>query len=168
MLQHAPTSGRPGPEKTVRPGTTWCRTMPVRSALSALQAEGLVRQMRHRGATVAPLGLEDLEVIQAVRAGIEGFAARVVDGEDNEVADGTAGELVLRAEAPFAFATGYFGAPEKTVEAWRKEAAEALAGIGPVVIVLSVEGHIGQKTPKPPWPMAEQIARLQQALGTAV
>jgi DNA-binding GntR family transcriptional regulator len=51
-------------------------TMPVRSALSALQGEGLVRQVRHRGATVAPLELEDLEVIQAVRAGIEGFAAR--------------------------------------------------------------------------------------------
>jgi carnitine-CoA ligase len=49
----------------------------------------------------------------------EGFAARVVDDEDNEVPDGTPGELVLRAEAPFAFATGYFGTPEKTVEAWR-------------------------------------------------
>ncbi len=49
----------------------------------------------------------------------EGFSARVVDAEDNEVADGTAGELTLRAEAPFAFATGYFGTPEKTVEAWR-------------------------------------------------
>ena len=31
----------------------------------------------------------------------------------------TAGELVLRADEPFAFATGYFGMPEKTVEAWR-------------------------------------------------
>ena len=49
----------------------------------------------------------------------EGFAARVVDAEDNEVADDTPGELLLRAEAPFAFATGYFGTPEKTVEAWR-------------------------------------------------
>jgi crotonobetaine/carnitine-CoA ligase len=49
----------------------------------------------------------------------EGFAARVVDGEDNDVPDGTPGELVLRADAPFAFATGYFGEPEKTVEAWR-------------------------------------------------
>ncbi|MPZ34764.1 MAG: AMP-binding protein [Rhodospirillales bacterium] len=49
----------------------------------------------------------------------EGFAARVVDAEDNEVPDGTPGELMLRAEAPFAFATGYFGTPEKTVEAWR-------------------------------------------------
>ena len=49
----------------------------------------------------------------------EGFSARVVDAEDNEVPDGTPGELILRAEAPFAFATGYFGTPEKTVEAWR-------------------------------------------------
>jgi carnitine-CoA ligase len=49
----------------------------------------------------------------------DGFAARVVDAEDNEVPDGTAGELALRADAPFAFGTGYFGAPEKTVEAWR-------------------------------------------------
>ncbi|WP_147154393.1 ATP-dependent acyl-CoA ligase [Reyranella soli] len=49
----------------------------------------------------------------------EGFSARVVDDEDNEVPDGTPGELILRADAPFAFATGYFGTPEKTVEAWR-------------------------------------------------
>jgi carnitine-CoA ligase len=49
----------------------------------------------------------------------EGFAARVVDDEDNEIADGTPGELVVRADDPFAFATGYFGAHDKTVEAWR-------------------------------------------------
>ncbi|MBV8839339.1 MAG: AMP-binding protein, partial [Alphaproteobacteria bacterium] len=48
-----------------------------------------------------------------------GFQARVVDALDQEVADGTPGELIVRADAPFAFATGYFGAPEKTVEAWR-------------------------------------------------
>jgi len=51
-------------------------TMPIRSALSVLQTEGLVRQLPHRGATVAPFEVEDLEVIQAVRSGIEGFAAR--------------------------------------------------------------------------------------------
>jgi DNA-binding GntR family transcriptional regulator len=51
-------------------------TMPIRSALSVLQTEGLVRRVPHRGATVAPLEVEDLEVIQAVRFGIEGFAAR--------------------------------------------------------------------------------------------
>jgi crotonobetaine/carnitine-CoA ligase len=49
----------------------------------------------------------------------EGFEARVVDDQDNEVPDGVAGELIVRAEEPFAFSTGYFGAAEKTVEAWR-------------------------------------------------
>ncbi|RZN10010.1 ATP-dependent acyl-CoA ligase [Bradyrhizobium genosp. SA-3] len=49
----------------------------------------------------------------------EGFGARIVDEDDSELPDGQAGELVLRAKEPFAFATGYFGMPEKTVEAWR-------------------------------------------------
>jgi carnitine-CoA ligase len=49
----------------------------------------------------------------------EGFRARVVDDQDSEVADDTAGELVVRADDPFAFATGYFRAPDKTAEAWR-------------------------------------------------
>ena len=47
------------------------------------------------------------------------FEARVVDENDEQVADGVVGELVLRAQEPFAFATGYFGMPEKTVETWR-------------------------------------------------
>jgi crotonobetaine/carnitine-CoA ligase len=50
---------------------------------------------------------------------IEGFEARVVDEDDNELPDGEAGELTVRAAEPFAFARGYFGMPEKTVEAWR-------------------------------------------------
>jgi crotonobetaine/carnitine-CoA ligase len=49
----------------------------------------------------------------------DGFQARVVDLEGNDVADGTAGELVVRADDPLAFATGYFGAPENTAQAWR-------------------------------------------------
>lgn len=49
----------------------------------------------------------------------KGFEARAVDECDVEVADGEAGELVLRHSEPFSFATGYFGMPEKTVEAWR-------------------------------------------------
>ena len=48
-----------------------------------------------------------------------GFEARVVDENDVQLPDGQAGELVLRADEPFAFATGYLGMPEKTVEAWR-------------------------------------------------
>jgi crotonobetaine/carnitine-CoA ligase len=49
----------------------------------------------------------------------DGVEARIVDADDSELPDGQAGELVLRAKEPFTFATGYFGMPEKTVEAWR-------------------------------------------------
>jgi crotonobetaine/carnitine-CoA ligase len=49
----------------------------------------------------------------------DGVEARIVDADDAALPDGQAGELVLRALEPFAFATGYFGMPEKTVEAWR-------------------------------------------------
>jgi crotonobetaine/carnitine-CoA ligase len=48
-----------------------------------------------------------------------GFDARVVDDEDNELPPGEAGELILRSTEPYAFATGYFGMNDKTVEAWR-------------------------------------------------
>lgn len=48
-----------------------------------------------------------------------GFTARVADEHDEEVPPGTPGELLLRADEPFAFATGYFGMADKTVEAWR-------------------------------------------------
>ncbi|MBI3433989.1 MAG: ATP-dependent acyl-CoA ligase [Proteobacteria bacterium] len=50
---------------------------------------------------------------------VPGFDARVVDGDDNEVADGEPGELIVRADEPFAMATAYFSMPDKTVEAWR-------------------------------------------------
>jgi carnitine-CoA ligase len=50
---------------------------------------------------------------------VDGVEARIVDADDSELPDGQAGELVLRALEPFAFATGYFGMPERTVEAWR-------------------------------------------------
>jgi crotonobetaine/carnitine-CoA ligase len=48
-----------------------------------------------------------------------GFEARVVDEGDEPVADGTAGELVMRAWEPHAFASGYWRMPEATVAAWR-------------------------------------------------
>lgn len=48
----------------------------------------------------------------------EGFAARVVDSHDNEVVDGVAGELIVRADEPLAFAIGYFGSTKKTAESW--------------------------------------------------
>ncbi len=53
-----------------------------------------------------------------------------------------------------------------TADAWQASAAEALAGRGPVVVWLKVEGKVGEKTPAPPRPMIEQISRLKAALGT--
>jgi thiamine pyrophosphate-dependent acetolactate synthase large subunit-like protein len=53
----------------------------------------------------------------------------------------------------------------ESLAAWEKGAAAALTNPGPTLIWLKVQGRLGQKTPKPPRPMAEQIARLRQALG---
>jgi carnitine-CoA ligase len=47
------------------------------------------------------------------------FEARVVDEHDVEVPPGEPGELILRNRYPFSFATGYWGMPEKTAEAFR-------------------------------------------------
>jgi crotonobetaine/carnitine-CoA ligase len=49
----------------------------------------------------------------------DGFDARVVGETGEALADGSAGELVVRTEEPLAFAQEYFGAPDKTTEAWR-------------------------------------------------
>ncbi len=49
----------------------------------------------------------------------EGFEARVVDEQGLPVPPGTPGELLLRSDQPFAFASGYFRMPEATVESWR-------------------------------------------------
>lgn len=51
-----------------------------------------------------------------------------------------------------------------TFAEWQANAADALAPPGPAVIHLKVEALPGQKTPKPPRPMADQIRRLQEAL----
>lgn len=51
-----------------------------------------------------------------VRAGIE---ARIVDEWDCEVAVGEIGELIVRADQPWAMNHGYFGDPEATARAWR-------------------------------------------------
>jgi crotonobetaine/carnitine-CoA ligase len=47
------------------------------------------------------------------------FEARVVDDDDEPLADGAAGELVLRPREAFSFAGGYFRKPEETLYAWR-------------------------------------------------
>ena len=48
-----------------------------------------------------------------------GYQAKIVDENDEELPDGTPGELVMRADEPFAFSTGYWRLPEQTVASWR-------------------------------------------------
>ena len=47
------------------------------------------------------------------------YEARIVDTYDYDVADGEAGELVLRSRHPWGLMCGYFGRPEATAAAWR-------------------------------------------------
>jgi DNA-binding GntR family transcriptional regulator len=49
---------------------------PVRHALRRLESDGLVVSLPRRGARVAPLVVEELEEIQALRLGLESFLAR--------------------------------------------------------------------------------------------
>ncbi|MET9381790.1 AMP-binding protein [Streptomyces sp. NPDC002928] len=50
----------------------------------------------------------------------KGFAAQVVDENLAPVADGTAGELVVRSHQPYAFSPGYLGDPEQQRDSWRR------------------------------------------------
>jgi thiamine pyrophosphate-dependent acetolactate synthase large subunit-like protein len=52
----------------------------------------------------------------------------------------------------------------RTAEEWRAVVAEALSGPGPVVIELKVVARPGGRAPTAMPPMAEQLARLRQAL----
>lgn len=49
---------------------------PVREALKALEADGLVRIEPHRGAVVRPMSVDDVRDIYELRAELEGYAAR--------------------------------------------------------------------------------------------
>ena len=49
---------------------------PVRHALRRLESEGLVVSRPRRGSSVAPLSVDELEEIQALRLGLETFLAR--------------------------------------------------------------------------------------------
>jgi crotonobetaine/carnitine-CoA ligase len=48
-----------------------------------------------------------------------GFECRLVDEDDVEVPDGKVGALIIRADEPWMMNVGYWGMPDKTVEAWR-------------------------------------------------
>jgi sulfopyruvate decarboxylase subunit beta len=49
---------------------------------------------------------------------------------------------------------------------WEAVAGESLSGGGPVFVWLKVQGELGKPTPAPPRPMADQIARLREALAS--
>jgi carnitine-CoA ligase len=61
----------------------------------------------------------DVSIWQSCGRLRDGFEARIVDEFDHEVADGEAGELVLRSDEPWHFASGYWGNPEATMQSWR-------------------------------------------------
>lgn len=112
----------PGPEDTAHA---------VRVALAPGTPVGLFDAFRERfgvqlveayGSTEtnAPIGVAPGEQRAGWMGRVRtGFHARVVDEHDAEVPPGEPGELVLRHDPPYAFATGYFGMDDKTVEAWR-------------------------------------------------
>lgn len=54
-----------------------------------------------------------------LREGYPGYEVRIVDEHDIEVPAGESGELIIRTAEPWTMNQGYFGMPEKTVEAWR-------------------------------------------------
>jgi crotonobetaine/carnitine-CoA ligase len=63
----------------------------------------------------------DEELLRRGSVGVlrPGYAMRIVDDNDYEVAPGTVGEIVVRSEDPWQIMGGYWGMPEKTVEVWR-------------------------------------------------
>lgn len=51
------------------------------------------------------------------------------------------------------------------LESWAASASDVFAAPGPVFVWLKVNGRIGQKTPSPPRPMADQLTRLKSVWG---
>jgi len=103
----------------------------IRAALSPATPTSLVEPFLDRFGVVLIDGYGSTETNSVIgasrgerRAGYlgrvqPGFRARIVDERGCEVPPGTSGELLLRSDQPFAFASGYFRMPEATVESWR-------------------------------------------------
>jgi DNA-binding GntR family transcriptional regulator len=77
---------------------------PVRHALRRLESEGLVVSLPRRGSRVAPLSVDELEVIQALRLGLETFLARL--GAEAITAEALAAMTAARDEMERAFRDG--------------------------------------------------------------
>ncbi|MCD6638326.1 MAG: AMP-binding protein [Nocardioides sp.] len=108
---------------------------PLRVVFAAPTAASLVQPMKERygieafvevfGLTetsapiISPYG-EDRPAGAAGLAADDFFDVRLVNPDnDEEVAVGEIGELVIRPKVPFICSNGYFNMPDKTVEAWR-------------------------------------------------
>ncbi|MFJ3026580.1 ATP-dependent acyl-CoA ligase [Streptomyces tendae] len=114
-----------------RPPGEHDRAHRVTAALAPATPAGLLREFEERFGVVLIDGYGSTEtnaVISASRTeqrpgfvGLlqEGFSARVVDENGLDVPPGTPGELLLRSEQPFAFASGYHRMHEATVAAWQ-------------------------------------------------
>ncbi len=63
--------------------------------------------------------VDDHESCGVLKPGPPYYEVRLVDDDDREVPVGTTGELVVRSGEPWAFASGYFAAPEATAESLR-------------------------------------------------
>jgi crotonobetaine/carnitine-CoA ligase len=63
--------------------------------------------------------VEDWRSCGRTRLGSAGYEIRVVDDKDRPVAPGEIGELIVRTSEPWALNLGYYGMPDKTIEAWR-------------------------------------------------
>ncbi|MFE7227490.1 ATP-dependent acyl-CoA ligase [Nocardioides sp. NPDC057577] len=103
----------------------------VRLALSPATPGRLLAPFRERFgvALLDGYGSTETNAVVATRPGEErsgsvgklqpGFRMRVVDADGADVPPGTPGELLLRSDQPFAFASGYFRMPEATTAAWQ-------------------------------------------------
>jgi crotonobetaine/carnitine-CoA ligase len=68
-----------------------------------------------------PLVSPGFDLVNATSCGRirPGYDVRIVDTDDMPVAPGTVGELVVRADRPWAQMAGYWDMPAATIEAWR-------------------------------------------------
>jgi len=59
------------------------------------------------------------KTVGRLRDGYPGFEVRLVDANDYEVPDGTAGECIVRSSVPWVMNAGYLNNDEATAKAWR-------------------------------------------------
>lgn len=114
-----------------KPSSAEDRNHGITAALSPATPPGLLKEFRERFGVILIDGYGSTETNSIVAASRNeqrpgymgkvqsGFEARVVDEYGFEVPAGVPGELLLRSDQPYAFATGYYNMPEATVAAWQ-------------------------------------------------